>query len=193
MSRHRGEEVKEIDEEIVKKLIELRIYLENRIQELEGEAEKLKALFKIVDEVIVSKSFKTAGAISVEKSPSISEKVESVPLKTASGTLLANLYFEESTLRIILVEGLLFKVDTPPFQAFLLSRVLEQMKKRDEEAVKRGEIMPEEVLSYEVVIEKDIIKEIIITNYGDERRLREIRTSSRWTFEKMYEKIRSSD
>ena len=96
-------------------------------------------------------------------------------------------------MRIILVEGLLFKVDTPPFQAFLLSRVLEQMKKRDEEAVKRGEIMPEEVLSYEVVIEKDIIKEIIITNYGDERRLREIRTSSRWTFEKMYEKIRSSD
>ena len=57
LSRHRGEEVKEIDEEIVKKLIELRIYLENRIQELEGEAEKLKALFKIVDEVIVSKSF----------------------------------------------------------------------------------------------------------------------------------------
>jgi len=51
-----------IEEEIIRELMGLRSYLEKRIQELEDEAEKLKALFKIVDEVIVTKSLKKAEA-----------------------------------------------------------------------------------------------------------------------------------
>lgn len=188
------EDAEGIDEEIVKELIELRSYLEKRIQGLEEEAEKLRSLFKIVDEVIVTRSFKMAESIPVAQlKPSLPvEKEEGVPLKTSSGVLLANLYTNDSEIRIVPAEGLVFTVTTPPFQAFLISRILEPMQARDSEAAQRGEITPDRILSYEVVRDGDTVKEIVVKNYGDERRLREIRTASRWTFEKMYEKTRSS-
>ena len=185
----RGEEPEGLDEEIMKNLMDLRGYLEKRIQELDEESERLRALFKIVDEVIVSKSFRTAGVITVEKSQPASTKIEGVPLKTASGILLANMYIDESNVSILPAEGLTFPVNTPPFQAFLISRVLEPMKARDLEDVQKGQIMPEDVLVYEITREGENIKEVIIKNCSDEKRLREIRTSSRWTFEKMYEKL----
>lgn len=188
------EDAEGIDEEIVKELIDLRSYLEKRIQGLEEEAEKLRSLFKIVDEVIVTRSFKMAESIPVAQlKPSLSvEKEEGVPLKTSSGVLLANLYTDDSEIRIVPAEDLVFTVNTPPFQAFLISRILEPMQARDSEAAQRGEITPDRILSYEVVRDGDIVKEIVVKNYGDERHLREIRTASRWTFEKMYEKTRSS-
>lgn len=188
------EEAEGIDEEIVKELIELRSYLEKRIQSLEEEAEKLKALFKIVDEVIVTRSFRMAESIPVaQPKPSTpTEKKEGIPLKTASGVLLAEMYTNDSEISIVPAEGLALTVDTPPFQAFLISRILDPMQARDSEAVQRGEITSDKTLSYEVITDGDAIKEIKVKNYGDERRLREIRTASRWTFEKMYEKIHST-
>lgn len=179
------------DEDIVKKLMELRAYLEKHIKELEDETEKLKALFKIVDEVIITKSFKTAGMIPMKKPQPMFEKKEVTPLNTGTGVLLANMYVDELQLQIIPVEGLVFSNDTSPFQTFFINRILEPMKKKDSEAMQKGEIMSNEILSYDVVTDGDIIREIIIKNYGNERRLREIKTSSRWTFEKMYEKTHS--
>jgi hypothetical protein len=179
------------DEDVVKKLMELRTYLEKHIKELEDETEKLKALFKIVDEVIITKSFKTAGMIPMKKPQPMFEKKEVTPLNTGTGVLLANMYVDELQLQIIPVEGLVFSNDTSPFQTFFINRILEPMKKKDSEAMRKGEVMSNEILSYDVVTDGDIIREIIIKNYGNERRLREIKTSSRWTFEKMYEKTHS--
>ena len=196
------EETEGIDEEIVKQLIELRSYLERRIQGLEEEADKLKSLFKIVDEVIVTRSFRMAESlpiaqrvlqpVSQPKSPAPTEKKEGIPLRTASGVLLAELFTSDSEITIVPAEDLALTVDIPPFQTFLISRILDPMQSRDYEAVQKGEIAPDGVLSYEVVRDGDVIKEIRVRNYGDERRLREIRTASRWTFEKMYEKTRST-
>ena len=189
MSGH-GETTEGIDEEIVKKLIELRSYLEKRIQELEEEVEKLKVLLKIVDEVIVTRSFRMAETIPIAQAkhtPPV-EKREGIPLKTSFGVLLANMYADDSGIRIVPAEGLAFNINTPPFQAFLISRILEPMRTRDSEAVQRGEITPDRILSYEVAREGDIIKEIVVKNYGDDSRLREIRTAARWTLEKIYEK-----
>ena len=60
------------------------------------------------------------------------------------------------------------------------------------EASKKGALMPYQVLSYETVIEGDVIKQVIIKNYGDRNRLREIVSSLRWTLDKMNEKVRTS-
>jgi hypothetical protein len=35
-----------------------------------------------------------------------------------------------------------------------------------------------------------VLKALHVRNYGGERRLREINSSLRWTFDKMYDKIR---
>jgi len=187
-----------IDEEIIKKLMELRSYLEKRIGELENEAEKLKAIFQIIDEVIVTKSFQRAEVIQtlpLKARPAAETAVstpkgEERPLRTADGVLLANLYVTEDELRIVPAENMAFTTTVPPFQAFLIRRILDPIQNRDKEDAKAGVITPDRVLSYEVATDGDLIKEIVVKNYGDQKRLREITTSARWTLEKMYEKTR---
>ena len=171
----------------------LRSYLEKRIQELEDETEKLQALFKIVDEVIVTKSFKKAETIPVARPEVPSRPVfkEEIPLKTPIGMLLATIYVDEGEARIIPAEGLTFTTNTPPFQTFLLTRILEAMSIKDSEDSQRGELFQNQVFSYDTVTEGDVIKELIIRNFRTRRRLREIISSTRWTLEKMHEKIRT--
>ena len=206
-----------IEEEIINELMSLRSYLEERIRELEEESEKLTALFKIVDDAILTKSFKKAEAIpAVLAAPQVSEFQEEVPsefqeevpsefqeevpsefqeevpLKTSTGMLLATIYVGDDMARIVPAEGSSYTENTPPFQQFLVNRILEPMKTKDKENSQKGLIMPNQALSYETITEDDVIKELIIRNYGTRQRLREIISSSRWTFDKMYENIRTS-
>jgi hypothetical protein len=183
-----------LDEELVGKLMELRTYLETRLKEIEEESERLRVLSKLVEEVIVSKSFRVAETLQPtpqEKETPVptAEPEESVPLTTAHGVSLAAMVVSPLTVRIIPVEELEFRVQTPPFQSFFVARILEPMRAKDDEAVKKGEFLPESALSYDVVTEGDIIKEVVVTNYSSETRLREIKSACRWTLEKMYERI----
>jgi hypothetical protein len=197
-----------IDEEIIQKLMELRTYLGTKIELLEDEQEKLRALFKILDEVIVSKSFKRA---EIASPPTIQEKPtkpayaptdevtpkpaeaalpagEEVPLKSQTGALLATIYITETEAQIIPAPAMNFTASTPPFQSFLVGRILEPMRQKDMEAVHLGTLMPDQALQYEPILEGETIRRIIIKNYGDARRMREIMTTTRWTLEKMAQK-----
>jgi len=187
----KGGELGSNDEGMIKNLMDLRLYLEKRIQQLEDEAEKLKALFKIVDEVIVTKSFRRAEVVTRKPTAAAAPPTkawEEVPLKTSSGTLLAKMHVGESELRIVPDAALPFNFNTPPFQSFLINRVLEPMRAVDRETSERGEITPDNILSYEVIREGEVVREVRVKNFGPEKRLREITSTSRWTLEKMYER-----
>lgn len=186
-----------VDEEILESLMGLKEYLETRIQILNDELGKLRALYKIVDEVIISRSFRGAESLlkehpaetrTSESTGSTLEPVDRVPLKTNRGVLLAEVLIQPQSVRIIPVKDMKFNVNTTPFQSFFVSRILESMRGKDNEAVRKGEILSEMALTFDVISESDIIQEISINNYGDEQRLREIRNSCRWTFEKMFER-----
>jgi len=199
-----------LDEEIIRRLIEVRVYLDERIRSLEDEVDKLKSLFKIVDEVIISKSFRTTEPITqprletTQKVPPPAVKIaaspieatipqgEEIPLKTQSGRLLANAYTTEQEMHIVPAKELTLTIDTPPFQSFLINRILESMRLRDQEDAASGAIPPSEVFEYHVVTEGESIREITIRNYSTPKRLREIITTARWTLEKMNEKEASS-
>ena len=188
------EEKELIEEEKVKELLNLRSYLEERIRQLEEETEKLKAMFNIVDEVIVTKSFKKAEVIPIaasEPAP-IPKFNEEIPLRNSTGTILATIYVGDNEIRLVPTEGLTFMASTPTFRQFFITRILEPMRTKDVEASKEGTLMPNQILSYETVIEDDVIKQVIIKNFGDRNRLREIVSSSRWTLDKMNEKVRTS-
>ena len=83
-----------------------------------------------------------------------------------------------------------FRTDLPPFQSFLVDRVLANMSSTDRERAAAGEMDLSEMLEYEVVEEDGALRLLRVRNYGGERRLREINSSLRWTFDKMYDKIR---
>jgi hypothetical protein len=183
-----------LDEDVVEKLMELRTYLENRLKEIEEESERLRVLAKLVEEVLVSRSFRVAETLqptppSEGEAPSpAADLEESVPLTTAYGVSLAALVVTPPTVRIIPVEELEFRLQTPPFQSFFVARILETMRAKDEDAARKGEVLPEDALSYDIVTEGDVIKEVVVKNYGGETRLREIKSACRWTLEKMYER-----
>jgi hypothetical protein len=51
------------------------------------------------------------------------------------------------------------------------------------------QLTPDKMFAYNITREGDSLREIIIKNV-DEERLRELKSSIRWTLEKMYEKMK---
>ena len=117
------------------------------------------------------------------------EKV--IPLKTVTGELLANIYGGVHSMRIVPAEDKEFNINTPPFIAFFVGRVLAKMQEKDREAAASGEISPDKIFSYQISQEGDIIKEILIQHITTDRS-RELKSTIRWTLEKMYEKTMKS-
>jgi len=195
LSEYEPEE--EAEEEVIRKLSELRSHLDKKVQETEEELERLRVLMRIVDETVASRSFKRAeipprrvqpAEAKAAPSRQIPPPREGIPIKTSSGVLLAELYVEDNIARVVPAEGIRLEVSTQPFQAFLLSKVMDPMQDRDREMVTSDTLSSDKAFSYEVVTEGSAIKEIVIRNFRDEKRLREIQNSVRWTLDKMYEK-----
>lgn len=187
----------------VRKLAEAKARIEKRIRWLEKELDHFKSILEVVNSTLVEKSFRHVEVAEPSPSPTtpvtpappppalevpVKEYKQVVPLKTVTGVLLVNMQIEDDEVRVTPAEGIMFDVNTPPFQPFLVSRILEPMQMKDKEAARMGEISPDKIFAYNVVKDGDIIREIVIRNYRDPRRLQEIKTSLRWTFDKMYEK-----
>jgi hypothetical protein len=103
--------------------------------------------------------------------------------------LLANAEIDPDSVEIIPVKGIILNVDTPPFKSFFLNRILDGMKKKDEEAVNHGRIKESELLHYSIEEDSDgLIKRIKINNYREKERLNEIFNTSSWVFTRMIEK-----
>jgi len=186
---------KEEEKEKIKKIAELRALLEKRVEDTETELEGLRILLGFIDDTLIEKGFKRAEIVKPVPTtpkavppPQAPESESSIPLKTVTGDLLANLYIEEDSMRVVLAEDKSFDVNIPPFTSFLVERVLTKMQEKDREAASTGEITPEKILAYNITRDGDLIREITIRNMRYERS-RELKSAIRWTLEKMYEKM----
>jgi hypothetical protein len=66
-----------------------------------------------------------------------------------------------------------------------------KMQEKDREAVSEGNIPPDKILTYSIDSEGDIIQEITIRNIQPDRS-RELKSTIKWTLEKMYEKMKTA-
>ena len=185
----------EEEKEKIKKIAELRALLEKRIEDMETELEGLRILIGFIDDTLLDKGFKRAEIVKPVPTspktvppPQTLEYERSIPLKTVTGALLANLYVGEDSMRVVLAEDKSFDVNIPPFTSFLVERVLVKMQEKDREAASTGEFTPDKLLSYNIARDGDLIREITIRNVRPERS-RELKSAIRWTLEKMYEKM----
>jgi uncharacterized coiled-coil protein SlyX len=193
------------DSEKIKRLVSFKQKLEKRVEELELELKELQATLEAINSILIEKGFKHAEItkppaeiealppkeeVMVEPSPQPPTKYESVPLRAVTGELLAKLYVSEDSLRVVPAEDKNFTINTPPFTPFLVERVFAKMQEKDNELARSGQIAPEKIFSYNIVREGDVLREIAITHV-DQDRLRELKSSIRWTLEKMYEKMKS--
>ena len=206
-------ETQDPEEQKMRKMAELRALLEKRVNELQTELGQLESMLEFVNSTLLEKGFrkpeirlpppqpaiapetavpsKPAPKPPEEAKPPLMEHAQAIPIKTVTGDLLAELYADDENMHVVLAKDKQFTADTPPFTAFLVQRVLAKMQEKDSESASQGEIPRERILSYEVVKDGDAIREINIANIGADR-ARELKSSIRWTLEKMYEKMKAA-
>lgn len=188
----------------IRKLLKMRTDLEERVEQLQTEITDLKAAMSEIDKAIVGQGFRQPTTVFQPLKPMEAGPVEPKPfeprlpepqtdgsaIQAKDGTVLGRVQITNEMIVFTPREGLTFITSTPPFQSFLIDRVLANMKTTDETRATSGEIAPDQVLNYQVVADGEAITSLVVHNYGGERRLREIQSSLRWSLDKMYDKMR---
>ena len=194
----------------MKALVAFKEKLEKRLGELEAETKEVSTTLDTVNSILLEKGFKRGDIKEVAQAPKdlsgspegtmagqekvpIAQAHESesvIPLKTLNEEPLAIIYVEKNELHVLPDESKSFSVKTPPFSNFLVERILARMQEKDSELVRMGQLTPDKMFAYNIICEGDLIREIMFKNVEEER-LRELKSSIRWTFEKMYEKMKS--
>ena len=195
-----------VDSERMKAMLSLKQRLEKRLEKLDHETKELQATLDVVNSILLEKGFKRGDIkeIQVPKETEQSKEVPTkeqktgyrggepenvIPLKTVNDESLAIIYVEKDAIHVLPDESKNFSVNIPPFGNFLIERVLAKMQDKDAELVRMKQLTPEKMFSYNIVREGDLIREIVIRN-ADEERFKELKSSIRWTLEKMYEKMK---
>jgi len=133
----------------------------------------------------------SAPATPLPPMPLAPQETETIMLKTMAEEPLALMHIDKNVVHIMPDESKNFSVETPPFSNFLVEKVFSKIQEKDKELVRLGQLTPDKMFSYNIVREADQIREIIIKNV-DEERLKELKSSIRWTLEKMYDKMKSA-
>jgi hypothetical protein len=197
------------DSEKMRALVAFKRKLEERVGNLESELAETNSALEVVNSILLEKGFKRGemkeggvapkAAAPVEETriakeerpvlPRTGETENVIPLRTMNDEPLAIIYVNKNSMHVLPDESKNFSVNTPPFGNFLVERVLAKMQEKDNELVRLGQLTPDRMFAYTIVREGDLIREIVIKNVDDER-LRELKSSIRWTLEKMYEKMK---
>ena len=186
------------EREKIRKIAKLRALLEKRVEEMETELDGLKTLLSLIDSTLLKESFKRA-EVTIPVQPSqkqetpqpalVKTQKRGIPLKTLTGDVLAQIYSEKDVIQITLAEDKNFDINTPPFTSFFVERVLAKMQEKDKEDARKGKLDPEKTVSFEIKQDGNILREITIRNLRPERS-RELKSSIRWTLEKMFERMK---
>jgi hypothetical protein len=186
------------EREKIKKIAKLRAILEKRVEDMETELDGLKTLLGLIDSTLLKESFKRAEVAKPIQTPQKQETPQpppikppkrGIPLKTVTGDVLAQIYTEKDLIQITLAEDKNFDINTPPFTSFFVERVLAKMQEKDREDAGKGKLDPEKIVSFDIKQDGNILREITIRNLRAERS-RELKSSIRWTLEKMYERMK---
>ncbi len=188
--------------------------LEDQLEKLNAETKEVQATLDTVNTILLEKGFKRGDIKEIpatalpampkevvlpkpaveppKPAPAPAAESETViPLKTMTEEPLALMYFEKQSIHVMPDESKNFSINTPPFSNFLVEKVFAKMQEKDKELVRLGQLSSDKMFSFNIVREGDLIREIIIKNV-DEERLKELKSSIRWTFEKMYEKMKGA-
>jgi hypothetical protein len=183
------------DQQLTKKLAEMKTFLERRLKQQEEEVNYLRSFLEVVDTLLTERSFRPVDIGPVTGTPASKPQAsdrapsDSVPIMTTDGVRIASIAIEGNDLRVLPEPGINLDSNSPPLRSFLLAKVLDPMQSKDREAATAGSLQPEKMLTYDVEQEEGRLKSIHVQNYGDDRRLLELKNAIRWTFRRMYEKV----
>ena len=178
-------------------LLNIRTKLNEEVDRLRDMIARLEEHIETLDNQIAKVSFATADA-AMSKSPGAEPTIpvrppakttepQSIVITNKAGKLeLGILEILDQTIRFLPAEGAVYDITRGAFARFFVERILGKFQQEDRHRVENGEIEWEDAFDFEVHAEDNILGEMIIRNYGDENRMKEIQSTLRWALEKTY-------
>ena len=173
-----------VSEGDVKRAAETKLWLEGRIAQLQEEMERLRETLGYVDASLRASTFKPA----IEMMTETREAREVRELKKDKGGQVIGRASVTPDAVEIEPAGVVLKSATPPFKSFLLGKILQGFKTKDEERVKAGKLPKGSELRFDLEESNGTIEKLVIENYREKARLTEILNTVAWTFSRMLEK-----
>jgi hypothetical protein len=186
------------DQQLTRKLAELKTFIDRRIKQQEDEVATLRSYMEVVDSLLAERSFRpvqinTSTVTTPTPPPTPATSSPSNPerslITTTNGVTIASIHMEPEAMHVVPEPDMHLDSNSPPLRAFLLGKILDPMQTKDKEAATTGAIQPDAILSYDLEQQDGFLKALHIRNYGDDRRVLELKNAIRWTFRRMYEKI----
>ena len=175
---------------------------ESIIDKMEKHQEELDFLQKnleVLDAVLKGSSFTRASSLPRKEIPrnqvevqedksEHEEKPKGIPIKkNKDGEIIANAFVTPDKVSIVLEDGIGLTPEIPPLKTFFIERIIGEMKKSDDVAVKDGKINKESVIDCIINKNGSAIREIIIKNYRQKERIDEIINTATWSLTRMVE------
>lgn len=167
---------KPVGEKPVEILARLKAFLEEQIDDLEGKVIELKDFLRAIDFFLVKTSLKTADELSTAGERKIGVR----KIIDENGKVLGDLEVDDRKIIFKPADKISVNVKSRPFQSFFIPKVLEKYREDDKLLVKQNEIGVKEGLNYIIQEDNSIIQRIVIENYREPARLKEIERTLKW-------------
>ena len=186
-------------DEQIRKMLELKEIIIEKMSKYQDEIDFLQKNLEVLDVVLKGSSFTKASTLaknihSDEKFDILDshEEEESLHVKkqiigNKDGEVIANAIVTPEQVSIVLEDGMVLTPEIPPLKSFFIERIIGEMKKSDEVAVKDGKINKESIIDCIINKNGSAIREIIIKNYRQKERVDEIINTATWSLTRMVE------
>jgi len=184
-------------DEQIRKMLELKETIVEKMSKCQDEIDFLQKNLDVLDVVLKGSSFTKASAlaknITKEEEPDILDthedplEVKKQIIDSKDGEVIANAFVTPDQVSIVLEDGIGLTPEIPPLKTFFIERIIGEMKKSDDVAVKDGKINQESVIDCIINKNGSAIREIIIKNYRQKERIDEIINTATWSLTRMVE------
>ena len=185
-------------DEQIRKMLELKETIIEKMSKYQDEIDFLQKNLEVLDVILKGSSFTKASAlvknITKQEEPDILDTHEEDSLEVKKqivdsndGEVIANAFVTPDQVSIVLEDGMILTPEIPPLKTFFIERIIGEMKKSDNAAVKDGKIDQESVIDCIINKNGSAIREIIIKNYRQKERVDEIINTATWSLTRMLE------
>ena len=184
-------------DEQIRKMLELKETIIEKMSKCQDEIDFLQKNLEVLDVVLKGSSFTKASALAkniTKEEPDIldtheedSLEVKKQIIDSKDGEVIANAFVTPDQVSIVLEDGIGLTPEIPPLKTFFIERIIGEMKKSDNAAVKDGKIDQESVIDCIINKNGSAIREIIVKNYRQKERVDEIINTATWSLTRMVE------
>ena len=184
-------------DEQIRKILELKETIIEKMSKCQDEIDFLQKNLDVLDVILKGSSFTKASAlaknITKQEEPDILDthedplEVKKQIIDSKDGEVIANAFVTPDQVSIVLEDGIGLTPEIPPLKTFFIERIIGEMKKNDNVAVKDGKINQESVIDCIINKNGSAIREIIIKNYRQKERIDEIINTATWSLTRMVE------